>query len=66
MECDGPTHFKDEIDEHYGIYVEDDEERQCILEDAGWEFYRIKYSDWIAKNYDKSKPIEEIVQLLDK
>ena len=65
VECDGPTHFKDEIDEHYGIYVKDDEERQCILEDAGWEFFRIKYSDWIAEDYDKSKPIKDIIQLLN-
>ena len=50
VECDGPTHFKDEVGE---VYIEDDEERQRILESAGWEFYRIKYSDWINENNKK-------------
>ena len=54
IECDGPTHFKDEIDESYGIYVESDEERQTILERAGWKFIRIKYSDWVDEKFDRN------------
>lgn len=64
VECDGPTHFRDEIDEAYGIYVENDEERQRVLIAAGWEFYRIKYSDWINENFDKEGLISEITELL--
>jgi len=66
IECDGPTHFKDEIDEEYGIYVDSDVERQCILEDAGYRgcFYRIKYSDWIKKDFDRAKVMREILNKL--
>lgn len=64
VECDGPTHFKDEIDEEYGIYVEDDEERQRVLEAAGWRFYRIKYSDWKAGVNEKDSAIKELKSLL--
>lgn len=54
IECDGPTHFQDEIDEEYGVYVDSDIERQEILENAGWKFYRVKYSDWIDEQLDKN------------
>jgi superfamily I DNA and/or RNA helicase len=66
IECDGPTHFKDEIDEEYGIYVDSDIERQCILDDAGYRgcFYRIKYSDWIKKDFDRTKVMREILSKL--
>ena len=66
IECDGPTHFRDEIDEEYGIYVDSDIERQCILEDAGYRgcFYRIKYSDWIKKDFDRAKVMREILSKL--
>jgi very-short-patch-repair endonuclease len=64
VECDGPTHFKDEIDEEYGIYVEDDEERQRVLMAAGWRFYRIKYSDWKAGGNEKKTAIEELKLLV--
>ncbi len=64
VECDGPTHFKDEIDEEYGIYVEDDEERQRVLEAAGWRFCRIKYSDWIISEGEKTYALKEISDLL--
>lgn len=64
VECDGPTHFRDEIDEAYGIYVENDEERQRVLETARWEFYRIKYSDWINENFDRKGISREILNLL--
>ena len=60
IECDGPCHFKDEIDEAYGIHVESDEERQRVLEAAGWEFCRIKYADWIDENFDRKIVTETI------
>jgi very-short-patch-repair endonuclease len=64
VQCDGPTHFKDEIDEEYGIYVEDDEERQRVLEAAGWRFYRIKYSHWIKSDDDKYSARQGLTKLL--
>lgn len=65
VECDGPTHFKDELDEAYGIYIESDEERQRVLEAAGWQFCRIKYSDWIDEGFDKNSTSDYIVELLN-
>lgn len=65
IECDGPTHFANEIDEEYGVYIESDEERQNVLESAGWKFYRIKYSDWIKQNVNKLDYLKEIVNILD-
>lgn len=64
IECDGPTHFKDEIDEAYGIHIESDEERQRILEAAGWRFARVKYSDWIDEKFDKDIVAKEIIKLI--
>jgi superfamily I DNA and/or RNA helicase/very-short-patch-repair endonuclease len=64
VECDGPTHFQDEAAEEIGIYIEDDEERQRVLEAAGWEFYRIKYSDWIDEKFDRNQILDEIVKCL--
>ncbi|MCE5299293.1 MAG: AAA domain-containing protein [Spirochaetia bacterium] len=64
IECDGPTHFKDEIDEAFGIYVESDEERQGVLEIAGWQFIRVKYSDWVNVNFNREKITEYIVKLI--
>ncbi|TAL48945.1 DUF559 domain-containing protein [Patescibacteria group bacterium] len=64
IECDGPTHFKDEIDEAYGIHIESDEERQRVLEAAGWRFARVKYSDWIDERFDKNIVAKEIIKLL--
>lgn len=66
VECDGPCHFKDEIDQEYGIYIDSDEERQSLLEAAGWKFYRIKYSDWINEDFDKLAHINELQKILDK
>jgi superfamily I DNA and/or RNA helicase/very-short-patch-repair endonuclease len=60
IECDGPTHFKNEVDQELGIYVESDEERQTVLEAAGWSFYRIKYSDWIEKDKNKETFFSDI------
>jgi len=64
VECDGPCHFKDEIDEAYGIHIESDEERQRVLEAAGWKFCRIKYADWIDEKFDRNTVVETIVDLL--
>lgn len=64
VECDGPCHFKDEIDEAYGIHIESDEERQRILEAAGWKFIRIKYADWIDEKFDRDTVVSAIVDLL--
>lgn len=64
IECDGPTHFEDEIDEELGIYVVDDVERQQFLEAAGWRFYRLLYSDWIKKQYNKKETFDEIKKML--
>ena len=64
VECDGPTHFRDEIDEAYDIYVENDEERQRVLETAGWKFYRLKYSDWLDERFDRNTVVKTISELL--
>ena len=64
IECDGPTHFRDEIDEAYGIYIDSDEERQRVLEAAGWKFYRIQYSDWLNENFDRKVIFPDMIQLL--
>jgi very-short-patch-repair endonuclease len=64
VECDGPTHFKDETDEATGKYEQRDEERQSVLEAAGWSFYRIKYSDWINKRFNREKTILDLIEKL--
>ena len=64
VECDGPCHFKDEIDEAYGIHIDSDEERQRVLEAAGWKFCRIKYADWIDEKFDRDSIIKAIKELL--
>jgi very-short-patch-repair endonuclease len=64
VECDGPTHFKNEIDEAYGVYIENDEERQRVLESAGWRFYRLKYSDWLNSKFDRNEAVSDIEGLL--
>ena len=64
IECDGACHFKDEIDEAYGIHIESDEQRQRVLESAGWRFCRIKYADWIDEKFDKKTVTETIIGLI--
>jgi len=64
VECDGPTHFQNEADIETGIYAEDDEERQRILEAAGWKFYRIKYSDWIDKKFNRRLILDDVIKQL--
>lgn len=60
IECDGPTHFKDHIDEAYGIYVDSDIQRQKVLESAGWQFFRVGYSEWIESEENKKMILENI------
>ena len=62
IECDGPCHFQDETCD---LYIESDEERQKILETAGWKFYRIRYSDWVNRGFDYSKTVQDIISLLN-
>lgn len=64
IECDGPTHFKDSIDEAYGIYVESDIQRQGVLESAGWKFFRIGYSEWIESDESKENIVENVKAVL--
>ncbi|MBU4368121.1 DUF559 domain-containing protein, partial [Patescibacteria group bacterium] len=64
VECDGPCHFKDEIDEAYGIHIESDEERQRVLEAAGWKFYRLKYSEWIDERFDRKSVTKDIIKII--
>ncbi|MCX6782553.1 MAG: AAA domain-containing protein [Candidatus Levybacteria bacterium] len=65
IECDGPTHFENEVDESLDIYVQSDEERQAVLVAAGWSFYRIKYSDWINKKDEHNVFIEDLKRYLN-
>ncbi len=65
IECDGPCHFKDEIDELCDIHIESDEERQRVLEAAGWDFLRIKYADWIDEKFDRNTISHTIKDLLE-
>ena len=44
LEMDGPSHFEGGDGQ---VYVQDDWDRQCALETAGWNFYRISYFDWV-------------------
>ena len=51
-------HFQDEGET---VYVDSDMERQEVLEKAGWQFYRIRYSDWLEKSEareDLMRPIQ--------
>ncbi len=51
-------------DEACGIHIESDEERQRVLEAAGWKFVRIKYADWIDEKFDRDTVVSAIVDLL--
>lgn len=61
IECDGPCHFEDETCD---IYIDNDDERQKILETAGWKFYRIKYTDWVNPSNDRIQIVQDIISLL--
>lgn len=63
IECDGPTHFENGDGQ---VYVENDWERQMVLETAGWNFYRISYFDWMEGRDDTAKnAIKYIHEFLD-
>jgi very-short-patch-repair endonuclease len=64
IECDGPTHFKDHVDEAYGIYVDTDIQRQSVLESAGWTFFRVGYSEWIENDENKEVILKNIKSIL--
>ena len=64
VECDGPTHFENELDQELDFYVENDLERQRLLEAAGWDFYRLKYSDWIDDAFERANIVKEIKKLI--
>lgn len=64
VECDGPTHFKDHIDEAYGIYVESDIQRQRVLESAGWKFFRVGYSEWIGGEENKETILKNLKKII--
>mgnify|MGYP001773374255 CR=1 FL=1 len=64
IECDGPTHFEDEVDEELGIYKEEDIMRQITLEKAGWKIYHIKFSDWVNPKFDKGRFLSDIQRFL--
>ncbi len=59
IECDGPTHFEAGDGQ---VYVENDFERQSILEVAGWNFYRISYFDWQSETADEGKVLVKFVE----
>lgn len=57
IECDGPTHFENESED---IHTSNDYERQAVLESSGWNFYRLNYSDWINKDFDRHHFVNDI------
>lgn len=63
IECDGPTHFEDENSD---TYIASDFERQNILECAGWNFYRIVYSDWINDDFNKENLYKDLIDYFAK
>ena len=59
IECDGPTHFEGGDGQ---VYVENDWERQGVLEIAGWNFYRISYFDWIDKRIEEENSLLNYIE----
>lgn len=58
LEMDGPSHFEGGDGQ---VYVKDDWDRQCALETAGWNFYRISYFDWINDQASEQKALIEYI-----
>lgn len=58
IECDGPTHFERGDGQ---VYVQNDYERQFVLESAGWNFYRISYGDWVEDCESTKSEIKDYV-----
>jgi very-short-patch-repair endonuclease len=65
VECDGPTHFRNELADFMREYIESDLERQEVLEAARWVFYRLRYSDWVSDEFDRKRAIKEIQNWLE-
>lgn len=59
IECDGPTHFEGGDGQ---VYVQNDWERQGVLEAAGWNFYRISYFDWTENQAEEMKSLVKYVK----
>lgn len=59
LEMDGPSHFEGGDGQ---VYVKDDWDRQCALETAGWNFYRISYFDWVNDQAAEEKALIEYIQ----
>lgn len=59
IECDGPTHFESGDGQ---VYVQNDWERQCALEAAGWNFYRISYFEWISDEDEEKKALLKYIE----
>lgn len=43
------------------MYVKDDWDRQCALETAGWNFYRISYFDWVNDESAEKKALVDYI-----
>jgi|TARA_Y100000114_G_C11763798_1_gene331777 hypothetical protein len=59
LEMDGPSHFEGGDGQ---VYVKDDWDRQCALETAGWNFYRISYFDWVNDESAEKKALLDYIQ----
>lgn len=59
VECDGPTHFEAGDGQ---VYVQNDFERQNVLEVAGWNFYRISYFDWQNETQNEGKAFIDYIK----
>lgn len=58
LEMDGPSHFEGGDGQ---VYVKDDWDRQCALETAGWNFYRISYFDWVNDESAEKKALVDYI-----
>ncbi len=58
LEMDGPSHFEGGDGQ---VYVKDDWDRQCALETAGWDFYRVSYFDWVNDRAAEQKALVEYI-----
>ena len=59
IECDGPTHFENGDGQ---VYVDNDWERQVVLETAGWNFYRISCFDWSDNEKNTKKDVLDFIE----
>ena len=59
IECDGPTHFENGDGQ---VYVDNDWERQAVLETAGWNFYRISCFDWSDNEKSVKKDVLDFIE----